>query len=436
MQNIREHEIQEEIKSVKEKLKQLKHSFVDEKISITTYKEEEERLAEKLEELEEAQEAMKREAEQNIRRDEENEEDGEDEEDETGNGVEENEDEEIKPEHNKIEHEHIKRKKQQPIHATHGKKRVHTHTGKENKENVHAKTPVIWYVVAAVLTLLLLLSIITGGFGVRKTSAEANTGAAITKQEASLKAMNYINTLLESQNIKAEELSIEDTGILYKLKVSVGLQTYDAYITKDGKLLFLSAFDLTEEQVLPQAQQQNQAGAGASARVQVSIDDDPSIGPSNASITIIEFSDYQCPFCARAEPTIKQVLEKYKDKVLFVYRDFPLSFHQYAQKAAEASECADEQGKFWQYHDKLFENQGALDADSLKKYAKDLGLDTTKFNACLDSGKMAAEVNADFADGQNAGVSGTPAFYINGIELSGAQPFSEFQKIIDKELSK
>jgi len=171
-------------------------------------------------------------------------------------------------------------------------------------------------------------------------------------------------------------------------------------------------------------------------RITVSSDDDPSIGPANAPVTIIEFSDFQCPYCERAEPAVKQILGKYKDKVKFIYRDFPLGFHPYAQKAAEASECADEQKKYWEYHDLLFKNQNALDIESLKKYAKELKLDESKFNKCLESGKYASETKKDFEDGQKAGVSGTPTFFINGIKVVGAQPYAVFEQVIEQELSK
>jgi protein-disulfide isomerase len=170
--------------------------------------------------------------------------------------------------------------------------------------------------------------------------------------------------------------------------------------------------------------------------VDVSEDDDAVRGPANAPVEIIEFSDYQCPYCERAYPTVQQILRTYGDKVKFIYRDFPLSsLHPYAQKAAEAAECAGEQGKYWEMHDKLFENQGALDVPSLKQYAADLGLDTAAFNSCLDNGDMASEVQNDFNDGQAAGVSGTPTFFINGKMLVGAQPFDAFKAVIDAELA-
>jgi len=138
------------------------------------------------------------------------------------------------------------------------------------------------------------------------------------------------------------------------------------------------------------------------SRVQVSVDDDPSKGLATAPVTIIEFSDFECPFCARFySQTLNQIEEKYikTGKVRLVYRDYPLSFHPSAQKAAEGAECADEQGKFWEMHDKIFENQQAMGVSDLKRYAQEFGLNTSQFNDCLDSGKMASEVKKDFQDG-------------------------------------
>lgn len=184
--------------------------------------------------------------------------------------------------------------------------------------------------------------------------------------------------------------------------------------------------------------EQNQNLPSAQQRIQVSPDDDPTKGSANAKVTMIEFSDFQCPFCARFwKDTLPLLEEEYikTGKLKFVYRDFPLDFHQFAKKAAEAAECANEQNKFWEYHDKLFENQQALDITSLKRYAQELGLDTAKFNECLDSGKYANEVQKDVQDGMAYGVSGTPTFFINGIEVVGAQPYSVFKRIIDQELA-
>ncbi|MDP2661475.1 MAG: thioredoxin domain-containing protein, partial [Dehalococcoidia bacterium] len=165
--------------------------------------------------------------------------------------------------------------------------------------------------------------------------------------------------------------------------------------------------------------------------------DDPFWGSKDAAVTIEEFSDFQCPYCARfASETLLKLKEAYGDKVRFIYRDFPLTnIHQFAQKAAEAAQCAHEQGQFWKYHDLLFANQGALSVPDLKRYAEQVGLDTGKFNDCLDSGKNAREVQMDLQDGNRASVTGTPAFLITGLLVTGAQPFEQFQAVIDQALA-
>lgn len=173
-------------------------------------------------------------------------------------------------------------------------------------------------------------------------------------------------------------------------------------------------------------------------RVDVSADDDAVKGQKNAPVTIIEFSDFQCPYCQRFFiETMPQIESDYisTGKVKFIYRDFPLQGHQYAQKAAEASECADEQGKYWEYNSKIFENQDDLSLNALKKLASALNLDTRKFDECLDSGSMRAEVQKDLQDGARYGVTGTPGFFINGIPVKGAQPYAVFRQLIEQELN-
>jgi protein-disulfide isomerase len=160
----------------------------------------------------------------------------------------------------------------------------------------------------------------------------------------------------------------------------------------------------------------------------------PSKGPDAAPITIVEFSDFECPFCVKAEPTVKQLLEAYPGKIKLVFRDFPLPMHPHAPKAAEASHCAADQGKFWEMHEKLFANSQKLEVADLKGYAKDLKLDTAKFDKCLDSGEKGAVVEKNKKAGEEAGVSGTPAFFINGRSIAGAQPLEAFKKIVDEEL--
>lgn len=171
-------------------------------------------------------------------------------------------------------------------------------------------------------------------------------------------------------------------------------------------------------------------------RVDIDTGDAPSVGPKNAKITMIEFSDYQCPFCKRVRDTVWELVDEYKGKIKYVFMDFPLSFHQQSQKAHEASRCAGEQEKYFEYNKKLFSNQTKLSVADLKNYARELKLNTKKFDSCLDEGKYADEVKKSLEVGAKAGVSGTPAYFINGIMISGAQPKEKFVEIIEDELNK
>jgi protein-disulfide isomerase len=170
-------------------------------------------------------------------------------------------------------------------------------------------------------------------------------------------------------------------------------------------------------------------------KVEVATAGRPERGGAKAPVTIVEFSDYQCPFCKRGEDSVQKVFDTYGDKVRIVFRDYPLPFHERARPAAEAASCANAQGKFWDYNKKLFANQGALSDDNFKSYAKDLGLDAAKFDECYAKKPFSAAIDKDLADGAAAGVNGTPAFFINGRSLSGAQPFEKFKEIIDEELA-
>ena len=184
--------------------------------------------------------------------------------------------------------------------------------------------------------------------------------------------------------------------------------------------------------------------------VRISLDDDPIRGDPNAPITIIEFSDFQCPFCARFHvETLPSILEEYieEGKVNLVYRDFPIqSIHPNALPAAVAAECADEQGKYWEYHDILFEKQSSwsrLDSNSaistFSQFADDIGLEQQQFDSCLETGKYLEEVQGDLRDGRDYDITGTPGFFIGNddigfVKINGAQPFESFKRIIDAQL--
>lgn len=192
---------------------------------------------------------------------------------------------------------------------------------------------------------------------------------------------------------------------------------------------------------------QRQLPSEPAGPVTMTVGDGPALGNADAPITIVEFSDYQCPFCKRHFTNTLSVLKTNyidKGKVRYVFRDFPLdSIHPYARKAAEAAHCAGDQGKFWDMHDVMFTNQGELMQDNLKGFAHDLKLEVEAFNACLDSGKYVKTVEADVAAGSAAGVTGTPKFFIGKAKpdgtmvataMKGAQPAEAFSQVIDRLL--
>lgn len=172
-------------------------------------------------------------------------------------------------------------------------------------------------------------------------------------------------------------------------------------------------------------------------RMEIDTAGEPAMGPEDAPVTIVEFSDFECPFCSRVVPTLEQVKENYGDQVRLVFKQFPLrQIHPNAQKAAEASLCAHDQGKFWEMHDAMFANQKNLSVPALKSQAEGLGLDAGQFAECLDSGRYAEVVQEDLEQGSAAGVSGTPALFVNGRFLSGAVPYEQIAQVIDDELGR
>ena len=172
------------------------------------------------------------------------------------------------------------------------------------------------------------------------------------------------------------------------------------------------------------------------APVKVDLGDSPVRGPANAPVTIVEFSDFQCPFCARGAETVTELKKKYGNKIRLAFKQFPLPMHKDARPASEAALCVNEQGsdKFWKYHDILFKNQQELTPANFEKWAKDVGADTKKWKECYDSKKYAAKVQAEMDYGEKIGVKSTPTFFVNGQLLSGALPIEQFSEVIDEEL--
>ena len=169
--------------------------------------------------------------------------------------------------------------------------------------------------------------------------------------------------------------------------------------------------------------------------VKIEVGQAPLKGPANAKVTIVEFSDFQCPFCKRGASIVEDVLKAYPNEVKLYFKHLPLSFHENAKPAAIASLAAHKQGKFWEMHDKLFQNQSNLSEQSIQQYAKEIGLNMDKFQSDIKDEAIAKQVDADTELGQSLGVQGTPGFFVNGVLLSGAQPLPKFKEVIDRWLA-
>lgn len=261
------------------------------------------------------------------------------------------------------------------------------------------------------------------------------TGEVVGEDIAAENLVSFIESQNEIQG-DVVVVSTEREGQLYKVVLDYQGQSVPLFVTLDGKKWVVGDLipldgSRSGEELLPDT---------PSEPVNVELGDAPVKGEANAPATIVEFSDYECPFCGKFyTETLPLIQEQYikTGKVKLVYKDFPLDFHPSAQKAAEAARCVGEQKGdegYWKMHDLLFENQQTLSVANYKKWARSLGVVGTKFDQCLDEGKYAAAVQADLKYGQKLGVSGTPSFFINGKMVTGSQPFEVFKQVIDAEL--
>ncbi|HME72333.1 MAG TPA: thioredoxin domain-containing protein [Myxococcota bacterium] len=269
-------------------------------------------------------------------------------------------------------------------------------------------------------------------FDLRSEALDRMLAERLVAEEAQHRGIT-IEDLMKQESAKAPGVTDQEVSAFYdQNKARVGNQTLEQLAPRIRTHL--------EHQKKQEAWTQYLNNLREQAKVVVLLEqprvkvaaDGPARGPQGAPVTIVEFSDFECPFCRRAETTVKQVLDRYQDQVRFVYRHFPLEIHPRARPAAEAAACADEQGRFWDYHEKLF--SGGLEDADLQRYASELGLDTAAFQQCVSQHKTKDVVSSDFEAGKAAGVSGTPAFFVNGIMISGARPVDSFTKVIDKEL--
>ena len=326
------------------------------------------------------------------------------------------------------------------------------------------------------LTILLLAGCSSGKTGSVSTGTNEVVavvdGIKITDQELTIAAKDQLHKI-EGQIYQVKR-SVLDNLVEQKMlelaakKAGVSVDDYlknevDAKITEPSeaelkemyetrKTKDTPAFDVVKPQIAAYIKRTRQAQAEQDMyekirkdsnvtikleppRVKIDISGQPSMGPETAPVTLVEVSDYQCPFCKRIQPTLDRVMQTYQGKIRRVFLDFPLSFHADSPKAHEAAHCAGEQDKYFEMYHHIFGNQTNIKVSDLKKYAQEISLDMGKFEQCLDSGKYTAQVQKNTSIGVAAGVSGTPAFFINGVMLSGAQPFSSFQEIIDNELA-
>ena len=266
---------------------------------------------------------------------------------------------------------------------------------------------------------------------------------------------NEISVKNDSEDVVIKKSAFKKllVGVISAVVVSAFLGGYvlGAETVEPEKILIRDAEDVIRS-LQTQQSTQSSLSTNSPSLISISLDDDPVKGNLNAPITIVEFSDFQCPFCAKFHSTtLPQLQANYIDsgKVKFVYRDFPIqSIHPNAVPAALASECADEQGMFWEYHDLVFENQkkwqglsGRIMIDTFEQYALELGLNTSDFNTCFESGKYVDEVTKDLQDGASYGITGTPGFFIGNDELGyvkiiGAQPYPVFERLIEDQIAR
>jgi len=289
-----------------------------------------------------------------------------------------------------------------------------------------------WSVISVLLALVLLGVLVFTPF-----SPTGNTIREIDPNDAGQIAVDYINANPDLEG-EVSLISVTKEGEFYQAFLDYQGQQVPVYLTLDGKYLLTGRPVSLNGEIPPIPIDGNQPPQ-VQEIVEVSEDDDAFLGDPNAPVTIIEFSDYQCPFCQKFwSETLPLLKENYIDtgKVKFIYRDFPIpSLHPLAQLTAEATECVRSKGgdeAFWQYHDKIFENQQLISNDNIKSWAIELGYD---IEGCLENGDFRTEVLDDLRDAQSAGGSGTPYFIINGKPLGGAQPFEVFQQLIDAELA-
>jgi protein-disulfide isomerase len=276
-------------------------------------------------------------------------------------------------------------------------------------------------------------------YKLEKQKLEEYLTAFLLTQEAKKRGVSVEAVLDQEVNSKILPVGDDEIGVFYKLnkaRIAVDLDKAREQIRgylhnqkiQAQKALFLKSLRSNAKVV-------TYLKPPPIFRAELSIAGEPFKGSETARVTIVKFEDFQCPFCKQVQPTFNELLSRYNGQVRLVHKDLPLeSLHPRARQAAEAARCAFEQGKFWEYHDKLYATSPKASADDLKSYAKEVGLNVDSFDRCFASGKYKAVVQQDLNEGAQLGLTGTPTFFINGREISGNQPLKAAEAIIDEEL--
>jgi protein-disulfide isomerase len=276
-------------------------------------------------------------------------------------------------------------------------------------------------------------------YELKKNKLDALIDEQLLTQEASRRGVTTAALVQAEITSKSSTATDEEVAVYYGANQAKLQKDLNAW--RDQIRAFLNAQRTTERRAafLAQLRAQHKVEVHLKAppifRAEIATAGAYSKGPARAPIELVEFSDFHCPFCKRVEPTVEQVLKKYEGKIRFVYKDFPIdSLHPQARAAAEAARCAGEQGKYWEFHGKVYAGPADASPATMQAYANDVGVDPAKFETCRSTRKYQTQVQADIAEGTKLGVNGTPGFFINGRFLSGAQPLEAFTKIIDEEL--
>jgi protein-disulfide isomerase len=277
-------------------------------------------------------------------------------------------------------------------------------------------------------------------YDVEKQKLDEYIGAVLLTREADRRKVS-VSTLLDQEVTAkvapANEEEIKQFYETHKARLHVPFEEVSEQIrefvrekrVQERKILFVSS-------LRAKANVKTFLTPPRTFRIKLSLADAPSIGAENSLVTLVKFEDFQCPYCKSVQPVFAELLKRYSGKLRIVHKDLPLeAIHPQARQAAEAARCAGDQGKFWQYHDRVYAGSPRATVDDLKAYARDVRLDEASFGSCFSGGKFKAAVALNFNEAAGLGLTGTPAFFINGRELIGAQPLEAFTAIIDEELA-